>query len=145
MIRILLISLLFSFSFLLNAQEIGIRLGGNNGFGGAAIDGVFNTGLGRIHGNLGFYDGGAGVDALWDFIVQPISGEAFSWYAGAGASTYIGNDFYLGASGEIGLEYRFNTVPIVLGLDWRPTFWIVTDTRFGADSFGLNVRWDFGS
>jgi len=131
--------------FSASAQEIGIRLGGNNGFGGAAIDGVFNTGLGRIHGNLGFYDGGVGADALWDFIVEPISGEAFNWYVGAGASTYIGNDFFLGASGEIGLEYRFNSVPIVLGLDWRPTFWIITDTRFGVDSFGLNVRWNFGS
>ena len=127
-----------------NAQEIGVRFGGTYGNAGAAIDGVFQSSLGRIHGDLGFYNGGVGIDALLDFINKPINGEEFSWYVGAGPTTYIGNDFWLGACGEIGLEYKFNTVPIVIGADWRPTFWIIKNTDFGADSFGLNVRYKFG-
>jgi len=128
-----------------NAQEVGIRLGGTNGFGGAAIDGVFGAGqFSRIHADLGFYKGGVGIDALWDFLYKPINGEAFNWYVGAGPSTYIGDQFDLGISGEIGLEYRFEQVPISLGLDWRPTFWIIEETRFGADSFGVNIRYVFG-
>lgn len=129
-----------------NAQEVGIRFGGTNGAGGAAIDGVFSVGqFSRIHADLGFYKGGVGIDALWDFLVKPLGSEAFNWYLGVGPSTYIGSDFWLGVSGEIGLEYRFETVPIAIGLDWRPTIWILTETKFGADSFGLNVRYVFGN
>ena len=127
----------------LNAQEIGIRFGGVNGGGGAAVDAVFGAGSSRIHADVGFYDALA-ADVLWDLVYQPLGGEAFYWYLGPGVSTWIGDDFWLGVCGELGLEYRFNGVPIVIGADWRPTFWIIEDTRFGADSFGLNVRWNFG-
>jgi len=128
-----------------NAQEVGVRFGGTNGYGGAAIDAVFGAGeFSRIHADLGFYKGGVGIDAFWDFIHKPLGGEAFSWYLGVGPSTYIGDDFRLGASGEIGLEYHFNGAPIALGIDWRPTLWIIDETKFGADSFGLNVRYVFG-
>ncbi len=128
----------------LSAQEVGIRFGGVNGGGGAAIDGVFGNGPNRIHADLGFYNSAVGVDVLWDFLYKPLGGEAFNWYIGAGLTSYIGNDFWLGAAGEVGLEYRFNGVPIVLGIDWRPTFWIFEQTEFGANSFGLNARWNFG-
>lgn len=128
----------------LSAQEVGIRFGGVNGAGGAAIDAVFGTGASRIHADLGFYSDGVGIDVLWDLLYKPLSGEAFNWYVGVGPSALISDDFWLGVSGEIGLEYRFNGVPIVLGVDWRPTFWIIDDSRFGADSFGLNARWSFG-
>ena len=129
-----------------NAQEIGVRFGGTNGAGGAAIDAVFSAGqFSRIHADLGFYRGGVGIDALWDFIYKPLNGEAFNWYLGAGPSTYLGDIFWLGISGEIGLEYRFSSVPIAIGADWRPTLWVVEETRFGADSFGLNVRFVIGN
>jgi len=127
-----------------DAQEIGVRFGGTNGNGGVALDGAFGSGPGRIHADLGFYQGGVGIDALWDFVYKPLGGEAFNWYLGAGPTTYIGDDFWLGLTGEIGLEYRFNSVPISLGADWRPTLWVIKETEFGADSFGLNVRFRFG-
>ena len=142
---IAVIAIVFITVFSSNAQELGIRFGGTNGHGGAAIDGVFGVGqFSRIHADLGFYNG-VGIDAVWDFLYKPLGGEAFNWYLGVGPSLYIGNDFWLGASGEIGLEYRFESVPIALGLDWRPTFWILEETKFGADSFGFNVRYVFGS
>jgi hypothetical protein len=142
----LLLIVIFAFSavYFANAQEIGIRFGGVNGGGGAAIDGVFETGIGRVHADLGFYHGGLGIDALWDFVYKPLSGEAFNWYLGVGPTMTIGETFWLGACGEAGLEYRFNNVPVSLSFDWRPTLWIVEETRFGADSFGLNVRYIFG-
>jgi hypothetical protein len=128
-----------------NAQELGIRFGGTNGFGGVAVDGLFDAGqFSRIHADLGFYKGGVGIDALWDFMYKPLGNEAFHWYLGAGPSTYIGDQFDLGVSGEIGLQYYFSGAPISLGFDWRPTFWIIEETSFGADSFGLNVRYVFG-
>lgn len=140
----LLFIILLSVSGILNAQEVGIRFGGVNGGGGAAIDGVFGVGEGRIHASAGFFGDALGVDVLWDLLYKPLNQENFYWYIGFGPSATIGDPFWLGAAGELGMEYRFSEVPVVIGLDWRPTLWIIEDTRFGGDSFGLNVRWNFG-
>ena len=133
-------------SLSLSAQELGLRFGNTSAAGESnhvALDGIFSAGeFSRIHANVSFGDG-VGVDALWDFIYRPLGGEAFSWYVGAGPSIFIGDDFWLGASGEIGLEYAFNSVPIVIGIDYRPTFWLLEETEFEAGGFGLNVRWRF--
>ena len=141
-----MIAIIASLSLTTNAQEIGIRFGGTNSYGGAAIDGIFGAGeFSRIHADLGFYKGGMGIDAIWDFLHKPLGDEAFSWYLGVGPSTYIGSEFWFGASGEIGIEYHFTGAPIALGADWRPTLWLVKNTEFGAGSFGINVRYVFGN
>ncbi|MEN8202367.1 MAG: outer membrane insertion C- signal [Bacteroidota bacterium] len=125
------------------AQEVGIRFG-YSAASSAAVDVVFGTGdFSRIHADLSFGGNGVGIEALWDFLYRPLGGEAFNWYAGVGPYTYIGDPFHLGVLGEIGLEYRFASVPIVLGGDWRPFFRIIEDTHFGANGFGINVRWVF--
>lgn len=126
-----------------NAQEIGIRFGDvarNN----VALDAVFATGkFNRIHADISFGGDGVGVDALWDFLYKPLGGESFNWYVGAGPSMSIDDDFWFGVSGEIGLEYRFKGAPIALGIDYRPTFWIVDESDFHAGGFGCNVRYVF--
>lgn len=137
----IIIGLALIISSSLNAQEIGIRFGevtGNN----VAVDGVFDFDGSRIHANVSFGDG-LGLDALYDFVYKQIGNEAINWYAGVGASSYIEDDFNLGVSGEIGLEYVFNDAPIVVGFDYRPTFWILDDTDFEWGGFGLNIRYRF--
>jgi hypothetical protein len=141
--KIVLMFTLFCASQFVNAQEIGFRLGNVVG-GNAAVDGVFSLGkFSRVHADVSFGDGGIGVEALWDFLYKPVDGEALKWYVGAGPSMNINDDFFLGASGEVGLEYRFEEVPIVLGIDWRPTLWIVEKTDFKAGGFGFNARYAF--
>ena len=116
------------------SQEIGARFGdvlGNN----IAVDGIFNTGkFNRLHADVSFGDG-VGVEVLWDFLYRPLSGEAFKWYVGAGASSLIDDPFWLGVSGEAGLEYHFNKVPISLSADWRPTFYFIDETYFRTGGF----------
>lgn len=124
------------------AQEIGLRFGdvaGNN----VAIDGIFGANWGRTHANVSFGEIGVGMDAIWEPIYKPLGGEAFNWYAGVGPSALIGDVFFLGVSGEVGLAYEFNTAPISLSLDYRPTFWIIEETDFSAGGFGFNVRYVF--
>jgi hypothetical protein len=55
----------------------------------------------------------------------------------------INDPTWFGASGEIGLEYRFKGAPLALGVDWRPTFFLVDKTSFDAGGFGLNIRYVF--
>ena len=131
----------FGIVYMSNAQEIGVRFGGINGSGGVSADAMFKAGqYSRFHADLGLYKNGMGLDILWDFVNRPLGNEALNWYLGIGPSTYIGNNSWLGASGEIGLEYRLNAVPIAIGVDWRPTYWLANKTGFGADSFGINLR-----
>lgn len=141
--KLILVFIFFCSFQLVRSQEIGIRFGDVTG-NDVAVDGVFSSGkFSRIHADVSFGNGGVGADALWDFIYKPIDGDNLKWYLGAGPSVFIGDDFLLGASGEVGLEYRFDEVPIALGLDWRPTLWIVEETDFHAGGFGLNVRYVF--
>lgn len=135
--------MLTALSFGAKAQEIGVRFGdvARNDF---AIDGVFAAGeFSRIHADVAFGNNGVGIDALYDFLYRPLGGSPIHWYAGVGPTLSIGDDFWLGASGELGLEYRFKGVPLVLGADWRPTVWIVQDTDFHAGGFGVNLRYAF--
>ena len=129
------------FSTFISAQELGVRFGEVTG-NTIAIDGVFDLESSRIHASISFGDG-VGLDALYDFIYKPLGEEALNWYAGVGASTYIEDDFNLGVSGEVGLEYIFNDLPLVLGIDYRPTLWLIEDTDFKWDGFGINVRYRF--
>lgn len=137
----LILGIFLMSSVALSAQELGIRFGQVSGENNVAVDGIFQAGPGRIHANVSFGDG-VGLDALWDFIYKPLGEESFNWYVGVGPSVYFGDDFFLGASGEIGLEYSFDA-PITIGLDYRPTFWIVEDTSFEWGGFGLNIRYRF--
>lgn len=126
-----------------NAQELGIRFG-NFGGNNVAVDGVFSLGeFSRIHGDVSF-GSGVGIDLLWNPVYRPVGASPFNWYLGVGPSMVIDDPFSLGVAGEIGIEYAFEEVPIVIGADWRPTLRIIEDTDFFADVFGLNVRWRFG-
>lgn len=124
-----------------NSQEIGIRLGNVNG-NNVAVDGVFALGeFSRIHADVSFGNGGVGIDALWNPIYDNISDSDFKWYAGFGPSLFLADNFKFGAAGEIGAEYEFADVPLIIGLDWRPYFILVEETTFDAGGFGLNIRW----
>lgn len=124
------------------AQELGIRFGDVTG-GDVAVDAVFSTSeFSRVHANVSFGDG-VGIDVLWDFVFRPLGGEDLYWYAGVGPYAFLGDPFALGAVGEIGLEYRFDSIPLVIGADWRPYFRLIDNTDLGFDFFGLNVRYRF--
>ena len=124
-------------------QELGVRFG-NGTVGDVAVDAVFSLGeFSRVHANLAFGDDQVGVDALIDFLYRPLGPENLNWYVGAGPYVGLGDDFQLGAVGEVGLEYHFNEVPLAIGLDWRPAFRLVDDTDFTVEGFGFNLRYVF--
>jgi hypothetical protein len=119
-----------------SAQELGIRYGEVTA-GKWAVDGVFSiSSLKRVHVNLSL-DKGLGLDGIWDFAYSRIKREALYYYFGVGAFIYIEtNDnenqddkFHFGILGEAGIEYRFTNAPIVIGLDWRPSFKLVDETK----------------
>ena len=156
--------MLFGLAFTAQAQDIaknalGLRLGDNNGFGGEIS---YQRGLNeknRLEFDLGWRNS-SDVDAIkavglyqW---VWNIDG-GFNWYAGVGAGIaawdhdyYNGNvkyndsGTYVFAAGDIGIEYGFNEVPILLSLDARPEIGsgYYDDDNFGFD-VGLGIKFKF--
>lgn len=146
--RTKILATLFIGFFLFNtsdskAQELGLRFGdvvSND----VAVDFIVSSGqFSRIHGDVSF-GSGVGVDLLWDFIYKPLGTDGFDWYAGAGPTLWLHDPFWLGVSGEIGIEYHFAGAPVALGIDWRPTFFLIDDTDFRTEGFGFNARYVFG-
>lgn len=140
--KIIYVFSLMLISYMGYSQELGIRFGdalGNN----VALDAVFGAGPGRIHADVTF-GSGVGVEVLWDILYKPLGSSPLNWYVGVGPSLLIDDPFLLGLAGEIGLEWRIDGAPLVIGADWRPVFVLIEDTDFSGGGFGLNIRYVFG-
>lgn len=122
------------------SQEIGIRLGEFT-YSNVAIDGIVNfDDTTRLHGDITFGNG-IGANLLYDFKVEKLQNSDFQYYFGTGLSTFIGDPFILGISGETGIEYLFKNTPITLGIDWRPQLNIISKTEIKLLQFGINIRY----
>jgi hypothetical protein len=142
--------------FTAQSQEIsknvlGLRLGDNNGFG---TEISYQRGLSdnnRIEANLGWQNN-HNVSAFkltgiyqWVWEID----NNFNWYAGAGAglgswSNSDSNGSFVYISGNVGIEYNFEEVPIQLSLDYRPEFGGhgYFNNNYGSD-IALGIRYKF--
>lgn len=126
----------------LQAQEVGLRFGdmdGNN----IAIDATIPVKDKRIHASVSFGDN-VGIDAIYDFAVNPVfNNSGFYYYTGIGLTSLFASDFKLGVMGELGFEYKFRSVPIAAGLDYRPAVIVLDKMDFVYANFGFNFRYIF--
>ncbi|MEO8255217.1 MAG: hypothetical protein ABI554_12620 [Flavobacterium sp.] len=148
--------MLMGLAFSTQAQEIsknalGLRLGDNDGFGGEIS---YQRGLSdnnRLELDLGWRNSN-NVDAfklagLYQWVWNIDGG--FNWYAGVGGGvghwSYdnngpAGNDFnktYAFVAGDLGIEYGFDEVPILLSLDIRPEIYF--SDNYNGDSFSPDI------
>lgn len=81
---------------------------------------------------------------------NPINGApGLLWYYGGGGS--IGSykiknsegDLFLSADGVLGLDYKFDGLPLDLAVDWRPRLELTPNTNFGTGDVGLAIRLTF--
>ena len=69
---------------------------------------------------------------------------AFKWFYGGGG--YIGfenGQTWVGPTGIVGLDYKFQNAPLNLSLDWKPELDIVPKINFVPDAFALTARFTF--
>lgn len=62
---------------------------------------------------------------------------------GGGETMVFGDDFYLGLSAILGLDWRIGR-RIGLQLDWLPTWIFVNDSYFSPVNAAFTARWMFG-
>jgi hypothetical protein len=137
--------MLIGLAFTAQAQDIsknalGLRFGGNNGFGAELS---YQRALGsnnRLeldlgwrnrsnYNNNGYDDNAVKLAALYQWVWNIDGG--FNWYAGVGGG--VGsysyddnnnnsfNETFVFAAGDIGIEYNFD-IPLLISLDFRPEF-----------------------
>lgn len=132
---ILFIVLAFTFSTIINAQEIanntiGLRFGDDNGFGAEVSYQKGLTDNNRVEIGLAWrsskHYNAFKLTGTYQWVFD-LDGN-FNWYVGAGGglgswsikNDYEGGDgFFLLAAGDIGIEYKFD-FPLLLSLDFRP-------------------------
>jgi hypothetical protein len=149
---------LFSIAGSASAQDyktaVGIRLSSSAAIVNNSISiKHFVTEKMAIEGLLSFGDPLA-IGALAE-IHQPIGESGIKWFYGGGA--YLGfvksynpntlkneTDANFGAMGVLGLDYKFQNIPLNLALDWKPELNLVSDINFEPAAIGFTARFTFG-
>ena len=94
------------------------------------------------------------LGALLEFH-KPLSASGLRYFYGAGAyiafvkkvntvTQKTSTDPNFGAQGVIGLDYKFNNIPLNISLDWKPELNIVSDINFEPAAIGFSARFTFG-
>jgi len=131
-------------------NAIGGRLGTANGItyktfmtGDRALDFILNF---RSNNNYSTFR----FTGLYEIHNQINNAPGLRWYYGPGAT--VGSrkykptddsDLLVSLDGVLGLDYKFDGVPINLALDWKPAIEITPNTEFDAEGFGLSIRFTF--
>jgi hypothetical protein len=104
-----------------------------------------------------FWNRGTRLAGLYEFHFDIADAPGLKWYIGPGAhlgfynnryydpNYYNGNGSgtFIGIDGVLGLDYKFDQVPINLSLDWQPSFEFGVNRGFVGNWGGLGIRYTF--
>lgn len=144
------------FSMILTAQAQGVdgtknAIGVRGGWGVEAIYQRYISSANRIETTLGINRYGFNVAGTyqWMFDIKADVPGQFKWYAGPGVSfgdwsnSKFKNGFAFGILGQIGVEYGFESIPLLLSADYRPGIYFAPTTHFDWSGFALGVKFCF--
>lgn len=132
----------------LQAQDyktaLGVRLSSSDAYLNNSISfKYFLNESAALEGLVSFGDP-VSIGALYE-IHKPLNVTNLKWFYGAGA--YIGfpkAGIALGGTGVVGLDYKFQNIPVNLSLDWKPELNLISSVEFRPGAFGLTARFTFG-
>jgi hypothetical protein len=108
-----------------------------------------------VEGLASFWNYGFRVTGLYEIHGDINGAEGLKWYVGPGAHIGFYNDTWktnfpsrssgvaIGIDGVLGLDYKINSAPINISLDWQPSFNVVGYTYFEGGWGGLGIRYTF--
>lgn len=95
-----------------------------------------------------FFNYGARISGLYEIHFDISSVAGLKWYVGPGAHIGFYNNKYGGATafgvdGVLGLDYKVNTIPLNLSLDWQPSieFGSGFNNGFTGNWGGIAIRY----
>lgn len=126
------------------ALGIGIDLYDEATFFGPAAKYFFSEKhVGLAH--FGIEDNATIITALYSFHKQFIGAKGLRWYAGAGPSIILIDDFddIFSLRPHAGLDFKMDGVPIVLNFDWRPAVALSHEGANEVIAFGFGFQFAF--
>ncbi len=97
-----------------------------------------------------FWDRGARITGLYEIHGNINDVAGLKWYIGPGAhlgfyNTKYGGGSSIGVDGVLGLDYKISGAPIVLSLDWQPSFEFGNNygNGFSGNWGGFAIRYAF--
>jgi hypothetical protein len=126
-----------------SAQDYNWAVGLRGGlFNGITAKKIINNNA--IEAGVALYSRAVSIDAVYEW-QQPVIGEGFHLYYGAGAYTNLSNHYFgLGAEGVLGLEYRIPiNFPLAVSLDYRPAINVIGGVHPVFVNFGFGVKYCF--
>lgn len=93
---------------------------------------------------IGFFNRyGTRITGLYEFHGDLNTEGNLKWYMGVGGHVglYKLNTTIVGIDGVIGIDYKFNNMPLNLALDWQPSFEFYKGYGFSGNWGGLAVRY----
>jgi len=135
----------------ISSHALGARLYGGDTFSGAELS--YQKGLNdrnrlELDGSFGFKKDFTRIALVgvyhWDWNIA----GGFNWYIGPGASlsydNFENNSYInIGLGGQIGIEYKFKDLPLLISLDGRPMWDFLGDVNglgWGA-ALGIRYTW----
>jgi len=113
----------------------------------------FVTNNNNIEGQLTYWKKGFRIAGLYEFNFFTFpSVPNLSWFVGPGAHVGFWKDQYqktynskadLGIDGIIGLDYKFENIPINVSVDWQPAVTLVGTAGVTPSFGGLAIRYTF--
>ena len=95
-----------------------------------------------------FWDRGFRITGLYEIHGNINGAPGLKWYIGPGAhvgfyNTKYGGGSSFGVDGVLGLDYKINSAPIDLALDWQPSFEFGDGRGFTGNWGGFAIRYTF--
>ena len=124
-------------------SAIGLRLGYPNSVTYKKF--ISETNAIELYGGIRRFDGSSLINFNGAYQIHtPIEAvDNLLWYYGAGAGVGLGSGFTsISLSGYIGLDYKFDKLPISLSVDYVPTYFLgSSDLNFQVGYGNLAVRY----
>jgi hypothetical protein len=76
---------------------------------------------------------------------KPMGETALNWYYGAGAYVGFHNTSKFGGQAVLGIDYKFQNVPLNISIDWKPELNIISKIYFEPAALGFTARFTFGN
>jgi len=157
-----IVGLLVGLNTLGNAQAmgqtyktaLGVKVWGDGG--GVSLKSFVQSNR-ALEGIMYFWNRGTRLTGLYEFHFDIEGAPGLKWYVGPGAhlgfynNRYYDRNYYngdgsgtfIGIDGVLGLDYKFDDVPINLSLDWQPSIEFGANRGFWGGWGGLGVRYTF--
>ena len=93
---------------------------------------------------IGFFNRyGTRITGLYEFHGDLNTEGNLKWYLGGGGHVglYKLKTTIIGIDGVIGIDYKFNNMPLNLALDWQPSFEFNRNYLFSGNWGGLAIRY----